>query len=971
VARLTRWQTVLTAFLTAAAAVAALSVPFHALWLKVASVVVAAIGAVVAFGLAVWRAHQEAEAEVEHARLGEQAKVEQARLEAQRMQGEMRRRLRVPVARVSDVDPTGIGVDPAALEGLSDGALPQYLPRLVDAELQAAIQVALADPDKWFVVVVGSSKAGKSRTLFEALRRCDGSAAPLLLVAPEDSLAVEFLLGHGLGPSIDDEPAVLWLDDIEPFLNQGLTLKTLRHWQDGRRGRIVAATYGGRGGESIADSLIGNSTDIAGEVLQYAQRISLEITSAEELEPLRGSSLNFDFDNVRNYGLAAYLVAGPRLEIKLGTGLHQVGEAPCPHGVALVNAAIDWARCGRTDAIHDDTLRALWEAYLTAGIAATNDAFAGALAWALRPVAATITLLQRRPEGGYQAYDYAVQLRSNRTGAAPPKDMVWAAAIETASPDQALGVANAGLAYQRLPDAVAAFTRAAQSTIEERAVWALVSRANILALLDRTAEALHGYQQVIDRYGNDPDPSLRGQATRARFNRVRALVRWNRSADVEESSRPLIDHYSRDPDPEVRRYLAEILNYLGAALGDLDRFTQRLDAYQEVVDRYSNDPDPVLRDQVAKALVERGAAFIGLDRFEEALAEHQQVVYRYGDDPDPSLRQRVAVALFSMGYSLGRLERLEDALALYQQVVDRYGNDPDPDHRQRVAAALVNKGAALVELERLEDALALYQQVVDRYGNDPDPRLHPRVAAALVNKGAALVKLERFNEALFGCQVVIDRYGDDPSLGQKVADAYLVKYATLIELDRFEEALAEHQEVIDRYGNDPDPALRPSVCRALASRGYAFFMLGRFADSVTASQHAVDRYGDDPNPAMRQSVASALGNLGHALEKLDRFAEALAAYEKVSDRYADDPAVPWSFVAEALIGRGLLLDRLGQTAEAAAAFIQIIERYGNDPARYEKLARSLVRMGLVCAGLVARYGDDPAVCALLERLDPS
>jgi hypothetical protein len=42
-------------------------------------------------------------------------------------------------------------------------------------------------------------------------------------------------------------PAVVWLDDLEPFLNQGVTLQTLREWHAGRPGRIVAATYGGKG----------------------------------------------------------------------------------------------------------------------------------------------------------------------------------------------------------------------------------------------------------------------------------------------------------------------------------------------------------------------------------------------------------------------------------------------------------------------------------------------------------------------------------------------------------------------------------------------------------------------------------------------------------------------------------------------------------------------------------------------------
>jgi hypothetical protein len=63
---------------------------------------------------------------------------------------------------------------------------------------------------------------------------------------------------------------------------------------------------------------------------------------------------------IDRHGLAAYLVAGPALERKLITGRHAPGQDACPEGVAVVYAATDWARCGRTDPISEQTLRQLW-----------------------------------------------------------------------------------------------------------------------------------------------------------------------------------------------------------------------------------------------------------------------------------------------------------------------------------------------------------------------------------------------------------------------------------------------------------------------------------------------------------------------------------------------------------------------------------------------------------------------------------
>ena len=114
------------------------------------------------------------------------------------------------------------------------------------------------------------SKVGKSRTLFEALRRC-ALAGQLQLVAPVDGDALRSLLDPGQAMPIRAEYAVLWLDDLELFLNDGVTLRTLREWQSGGPGRIVAATYGGKGSELIAGTAIGGLATIATDVLQHAQ----------------------------------------------------------------------------------------------------------------------------------------------------------------------------------------------------------------------------------------------------------------------------------------------------------------------------------------------------------------------------------------------------------------------------------------------------------------------------------------------------------------------------------------------------------------------------------------------------------------------------------------------------------------------------------------------------------------------------
>jgi hypothetical protein len=108
-------------------------------------------------------------------------------------------------------------------------------------------------------------------------------------------------------------------------------------------------------------------------------------TTDSELGALRSRVSAEQFESLTRHGLAAYLVAAPQLERKLKTQRHAPGEDPCPEGVALVYAAVDWARCGRTDPIDEHVLRSAWTSYLPPETPASDEVFAVALTWALRP----------------------------------------------------------------------------------------------------------------------------------------------------------------------------------------------------------------------------------------------------------------------------------------------------------------------------------------------------------------------------------------------------------------------------------------------------------------------------------------------------------------------------------------------------------------------------------------------------------
>ena len=540
VAAWTRREAVLVAVLAVAAGVAALAKPLHTPWLVVAGVIVATAGALGRGLVAVGR----------------------ARLEGRRERVESLRRLRVAVAPIAEIDPTLIGVDPAAQTILPGGRVPAYVERDVDAVLRDAVAAGLRGAGPWLLVVVGPSKVGKSRALFEALRRC-ASADGLQLIAPIDGAALRELLLPGQDLRLGRAAAVLWLDDLEPFLNQGVTLHTLREWRMGGPSRIVSATYGGKGSDRIAGAGVTGLATIATEVLAQARELPLTLTTATEIGALGDQLDGAQVRDIKRHGLAAFLVAGPALERKLTTGRHAPGEPVCLEGVAVVYAAADWARCGRTVPIDDDTLRHLWPAHLPAGSPATDDAFDAGLAWALKPVAGTISLLHRT--GSYVAYDYVVRLVRSRPEAEPPLDRTWDAAIQTACDTEALSVATAAYQFARLDHAAIALDRASGSSIDQVAALAGYNLGVVLGELGRSEEAIAAYDLVLDRYGDDPAPALREQVAEALNNKAGTLAQLGRSEEAVAAYDLVLDRYGDDP---ALREVAERAREAMATLSD-------------------------------------------------------------------------------------------------------------------------------------------------------------------------------------------------------------------------------------------------------------------------------------------------------------------------------------------------------------------------------------------------------------------
>jgi hypothetical protein len=99
---------------------------------------------------------------------------------------------------------------------------------------------------------------------------------------------------------------------LEPFLNSGVTLRTLNEWNAVADGRVVVATYGGKGSSRVADEWGSALTSTAQEVLQHAAVVTLAETTGGEVEGLRSRLGSRDMAAVERHGLAGVFGCRPR-----------------------------------------------------------------------------------------------------------------------------------------------------------------------------------------------------------------------------------------------------------------------------------------------------------------------------------------------------------------------------------------------------------------------------------------------------------------------------------------------------------------------------------------------------------------------------------------------------------------------------------------------------------------------------------
>lgn len=408
---------------------------------------------------------------------------------------------------------------------------------------------------------------------------------------------------------------------------------------------------------------------------------------------------------------------------------------------------------------------------------------------------------------------------------------------------------------EQYEDALAACDQAVGLYPNDPEAWH--NRGDVLAALDRHAEALVSYEQTLRQ---DPLYSL------VQSKRCGMLVALGRTEDAITSCEEglEIDGEWGDGTPAIAWYNR------GAALVQNNQIPESLDSYD-----WALRIDPTY----SPALAGRCFSLSQLYRFESALAACDQALQMDNWD-----HESPALAWINRGRTLIALARNPNLEQNYTIYADPH-NLPFPDTNDQSDKAKLKRRVAELYNEALESynrALAIDPNnewawteqgtVLGLMGRNTESLssqdwalgLSETFAYALANKCNTLNRLGSYEDALATCDQAIQE-GDNRWGTEGPAFAWNQRGNAFAGLFRYDEGLASVDRAI---------SLRPDYAEAWLNRSVLLWLLGRYPDAFLSTQEAI---------ALHPQSSRAWYNQGRVLVSQGKLGEAATAYRQALD----------------------------------------------------------------------------------------
>jgi hypothetical protein len=471
-----------------------------------------------------------------------------------------------PLPRFDELTPRQLGIHAALATEDSPGELPPYVSRDFDDDLRECLSAGTERG--CFVLLVGKSSSGKTRSLYEAVYEVAPNW-PISQPAGIDEL-IELLNGAR-------QRIIIWLDEMKRFFDTGQRLTKEHAIRLLQFPAIVVATLWP---DDYLETKTQRGPGISAErendrrLLDLARVVPVPdvLSSQERMRAGRiaetDSRIRLALD-VKDAGLTQALAAGPEL-------LHRWELAPDPYAKAVISFAADARRLGVLSPIPEDAFAAAAGGYLTSSqrVKSPPRWLADALGFGMAEVYGAVSALAPVDDGesgrlaGYIAADYVAQ--HVRRDACPPRS-AWETLIATTEDADEL---------RRLAAAASSRMR---YCYQEQA---------LRRLFDLHGEAAAEFASVLFRSG--------------RVREATVLLHWHLAEEPDDRSaaKRLAEILALTPrigelraaaaagDAEAGRHLAEML----ADDGEVDRLRTRAD-----------EGSHLFEEDLAALLADRGA----------------------------------------------------------------------------------------------------------------------------------------------------------------------------------------------------------------------------------------------------------------------------------------------------------------------------------------------------------------------------
>jgi tetratricopeptide (TPR) repeat protein len=723
---------------------------------------------------------------------------------------------------LSALSPYRLGVSPSRYGSEEQRGDDPYVHRVKDDELDQALC------SKRFVLVVGDSKAGKSRMAYEAATRLqhDGRPHNPQVLVPKSTDLLEQLLN--LDPPLDlsPAPALLWLDDLTESALGALSLDLLDRLTTQM---IVLGTLTAQRHDRVMNS----DSDI-GRTAQQALRRATVVRLEAGLNDQERAEAEQKYPKERfEAGIGEQLVAVDQLTSRYDNARQGANS----HGWAVVQAAIDWMRMDVGRPISQHELAALCPLYLDhlrAHVTHDNKDHKEALRWACQPVASLIALLQELPsdldEPFYKPFDHLVAAADGQDGRFPQPilDLAWDKVLALVSPSEAFR-AGVSAYYRQLPLRAQKIYTAIAAQNSDAAPMAAFNLGVLLEEQGDLEGAKAAFQQAIDSDHSDI-------ALEALVNLGLLLKQQGDLEGAKAAFQQAIDSDHPEQAPKAAVNLGVLLEEQGDLAGAKA-------AYQQAIDSGYADAAPMAVYNLARLLTEQGD-------LAGAQAAYQWAI-------DSGYAEVALMAALTSGIMLEKQGDLAGAQAAYQWAIDS-------GHFEAASMAAVNLGVLLEKQGDFIGAKAAYQRAIDSGYADQTPM-------AAVNLGVLLEKQGDFIGAKAAYQRAID--SGHPEWANKAAFNLGL---LLEEQGDFAGAKAAYQRAID--SGHPEQAPKAAV-----NLGMLLHQQGDLEGAKAAYQRAIDSGHPEQAP-------KAVLDLGVLLKGQGDFVGARAAYQRAIDSGHPDAA---------------------------------------------------------------------------------